>query len=119
MSRLSAIGTLAVMVFALGGCHIVDRERHVAESGRVLSSADVNSIRVGQTTGDELVQSFGAPSSRIDRPDGTSTWKWCQSRTESSSGHVLLLWDRDNSRTTTKCTSVELRAGVVAAVHNE
>ena len=66
-----------------------------------------------------VVQSFGAPNSRIDRPDGTSTWKWCQSRTESSSGHVLLLWDRDNSRTTTRCTSVELRSGVVAAVHNE
>lgn len=112
---LVCLGALTLLT----ACHVVDRGRYSSSTGKQLSGREVNSITIGQTTGDELIQWFGAPSSRSDRPDGTSTWKWCESRTETSSGHVLFLWDRDSSHTTTRCTSVELRSGVVASVHNE
>lgn len=84
---------------------------------RALTSSEAATIRVGQTTSAELIQSFGAPTSRADRPDGTATWQWCATTTESSSGHVLLLWDRDSTKTATQCTTVELAGGVVTAVN--
>lgn len=118
MNRAIAMVVLGGVVAGLSACHVVDRNRHTHVSGRALSGAEAATIRVGQTTSGELIQNFGAPTSRADRPDGTATWQWCATTTESSSGHVLLLWDRDSTKTATQCTTVELAAGVVTAVNS-
>ncbi len=116
MNRAIAMVVLSGLVLGMSACHVVDRNRHSYVSGRALSSAEAATIQVGRTTSAELIQSFGAPTSRADRPDGTATWQWCATTTESSSGHVLLLWDRDSTKTATQCTTVELSSGVVTAV---
>ena len=116
MNRAISMVVLGGLVAGLTACHVVDRERHTYVNGRALTSSEAATIRVGQTTSAELIQSFGAPTTRADRPDGTATWQWCATTTESSSGHVLLLWDRDSTKTATQCTTVELASGVVTAV---
>lgn len=117
--KLVVAPSLLLCFTLLAGCHIVDRDRHTTEYGRNLTRSESASITINRTTGDELIAAVGQPTSRIDRPDGTSTWKWCMTRTEVSSGHVLLLWDRDSSRTTTNCTRVELANNVVTSVHSD
>ncbi|MFZ4573656.1 MAG: hypothetical protein ACOYN0_04615 [Phycisphaerales bacterium] len=119
MTRGMLICTAAMGVGFLSGCHVVDRDRHSYETGRALSTSESNSIEVGRTTSNELIERFGAPTSRSDRPDGTGTWQWCATTTNTSSGHVLLLWDRRSTKTSTQCTTVEIANGVVTAIHRQ
>jgi hypothetical protein len=117
--RLLVLCSLVTSATLVCGCQIVNRDRHTTEYGRSLSRAESASIAINRTTGDELIAAVGQPTSRVDRPDGTSTWKWCQTRTDTSSGHGFLLWDRDSSRTKTTCTRVELTNNIVTAVHSD
>lgn len=116
--RVVVGGVASVSLGVLPGCLVSSRSNQ-SSSGVALSAADVRSITVGQTTGDQLVQSFGAPTERTDRPDGSATWKWCRTETRQSSGSVFLVLGSSSSRSTTACTAVDLKDGVVTQVGSE
>lgn len=102
----------------LSGCLISSRS-NTTTSGRTLSTQDSRSIQIGKTTGDELITSFGEPTSRVDRPDGSSTWKWCRTETRNSSGAVFLIFGGSSTRTESNCAVVELSNGVVQQIRSE
>ncbi len=109
---------LAATLIALPGCLISSRSNTTA-SGRTLSPQDSRSIQLGKTTGDELISSFGEPTARTDRPDGSATWKWCRTETRNSSGAVFLIFGGSSTRTESNCAVVELSHGVVQQVRSE
>lgn len=115
--RAILAAALACLV-ALPGCLISSRS-NTTTSGRTLSTQDSRSIRIGKTTGDELIASFGVPTSRVDRPDGSSTWKWCRTETRNSSGAVFLIFGGSSTRTESNCAVVELSNGVVQQIRSE
>lgn len=102
----------------LSGCLISSRS-NTTTSGRTLSTQDSRSIQIGKTTGDELIASFGEPTSRVDRPDGSSTWKWCRTETRNSSGAVFFIFGGSSTRTESNCAVVELTGGVVQQIRSE
>ena len=102
----------------LPGCLIRSRSSQTA-TGTSLAAADVRSIKAGETTGGQLIESFGAPTERMDRPDGSATWKWCKTETRKSSGSVFLVLGSSSTKSTTACTVVDLKDGVVTQVRSE
>jgi hypothetical protein len=109
-----AMGTAVLMP----GCLVTSRS-HSRASGKMIDPAEMRSIEVGRTTGDELIERFGAPTSRVDRKDGTSTWKWCRTESRESSGRVFLVFGSSRDEEKTSCTVVDLRDGVVTGVRSE
>jgi hypothetical protein len=108
----------ATALLVLPGC-LVSSSSRTETTGKNLESADTRSIEVGKTTGDEIIQSFGAPTERTDRPDGSATWKYCQIETRRSSGAVFLVFGGSSSKSTKQCTVLDLKGGVVTAVRSE
>ncbi len=109
---------MAGVLSLLSGC-LVDGSSNTVTNGTAIENADIADFVVGTTRGDELLARHGAPSTRIDRPDGTSTWRWCQTTTRSGAAQVFLLLNSNNSNVSTRCTSVDLRDGVVTGVRGE
>jgi hypothetical protein len=118
IGRVLAVAALAGLAFMLPGC-LIGGSSHTVTNGTAIENTDIADIIVGTTRGDELLARHGAPSTRIDRPDGTSTWRWCQTTTRSGDAQVFLLLNSNNSNVTTRCTSVDLRDGVVTGVRGE
>lgn len=116
--RPALAAVLLLAAIPLGGC-LVSSRSNTSSSGRTLAAQDVRSITVGQTTGDQLIQSFGGPTERVDRPDGSATWKWCRTDTRHASGSVFLVLGSSSTRSTTACTVVDLKDGVVTQVRSE
>ncbi|MCE7973125.1 MAG: hypothetical protein DYG92_02195 [Leptolyngbya sp. PLA1] len=116
--RPLAVLPIFASALMLSGC-LISSQSSTTASGRTLSTQDSRSIEIGKTTGDELISSFGEPTSRIDRPDGSSTWKWCRTETRNSSGAVFLIFGGSSTRTESNCAVVELSAGVVRQVRSE
>lgn len=116
--RAGLLATLVLAAGSLPGCLIHSRSNQTA-SGTTLAAEDVRSIKSGQTTGEQLIESFGAPTERTDRPDGSATWKWCKTETRNSSGSVFLVLGSSSTKSTTACTVVDLKDGVVTQVRSE
>lgn len=116
--RTGILATLVLTAGLLPGCLIRSRSNQTA-TGATLAAADVRSIKAGETTGNQLVESFGAPTERMDRPDGSATWKWCKTETRKSSGSVFLVLGSSSTKSTTACTVVDLKDGVVTQVRSE
>lgn len=110
--------TLAGMATLLPGC-LVGGSSNTVVNGTAINNSDIPDIIVGTTKGDEILARHGAPSTRIDREDGTSTWRWCQTTTRSGGAQVFLLLSSSNSNVSTRCTVIDLRDGVVTAVRSE
>jgi len=117
-TRSIVLGGLVVAAAMLPGC-LISSHSDTHASGRALSTQDVRSVETGKTTGQELLKSFGDPTERVDRPDGTATWKWCQTQTRHSTGAVFLVFGGSSSSSSTACTVVDLKDGVVAQVRSE
>lgn len=113
---LLALALLSTL--ALPGC-LISSNSHTSASGRTLAPADARSIEIGKTTGDEVIKSFGEPMERLDRPDGSSTWKWCRVESRQSSGAVFLVFGGSSTSSSTQCTVIDLRQGVVTGVRSE
>lgn len=109
---------LALCGCMLPGCLISSHSGQTA-AGRVLTTEDIRSIEIGKTTGAEMLKSFGGPTERIDRPDGSATWKWCRTETRTSSGAVLLVFGGSSSSSSTSCTVIDLANDVVTQVRSE
>lgn len=65
---MKGIGAAILLALLLAGC--------AASSGREISQEEVDSIEVGETTGQELIDRFGAPIMRSKSSNGSEVLVW-------------------------------------------
>ncbi|MFM9997080.1 MAG: hypothetical protein ACKVU4_14925 [Phycisphaerales bacterium] len=112
-----AVGALALTP-VMGGC-LIGSSSHTTYSGRYVSGSDLDRVVPGYTTGDEVLDLLGEPSSRREDDDGSELWRWTYRKTHSSHGHVLLLFSGRSRTETNGAVSVTLRDGVVCTARRE
>jgi hypothetical protein len=117
LALLAAPVALLAMA-TMPGC-LVGGSSNTVTTGSTIPNTDIPDIVIGQTTGQDLLGRYGAPSTRIDRPDGTSTWRWCQTTTKNGGATVFLVLASSNSTVNTRCASIDLKDGIVTAVRGE
>jgi outer membrane protein assembly factor BamE (lipoprotein component of BamABCDE complex) len=101
---------------ALTGC-LVASDRKSTVSGREVTSAELDAIKVGTTTETDVLARLGPPSTTTELSDGGKMHTWSATSRETSSGAVFLIFASSSVKETKRSVMVSCKDGVVTHVH--
>ncbi|MBL0869189.1 MAG: outer membrane protein assembly factor BamE [Phycisphaerales bacterium] len=109
----AALGVACAAIVPLGGCLAGGSSRTV-ESGTYVHPSTLQSVKVGQSTKDNVLMMLGEPSRKIKTDKGGEIWRYFYTKTKKSNGYVLFVFGGSNSESTTQTTAVRFNSeGVV------
>jgi outer membrane protein assembly factor BamE (lipoprotein component of BamABCDE complex) len=107
------VGVTCAAMLPLGGCLAGGSSRTV-ESGTYVHPSTLQSVKVGQSTKDNVLMMLGEPSRKIKTDKGGEIWRYYYTKTKKSNGYVLFVFGGSNSESTTQTTAVRFNSeGVV------
>ncbi|MEL6740288.1 MAG: outer membrane protein assembly factor BamE [Planctomycetota bacterium] len=104
--------------FALGGC-LISGSSNRSISGAVVEREQLSTVRLGQSTPDDVTRSLGVPSNVGVDADGREVWTYRWNEHRSSNGSMLLLFSGSSSSNTQRSVHVTFEEGVVSRVRQE
>lgn len=109
----AAVAFSGALILPLGGCLAGGSSRTV-ESGTYVHPSTLQSVKVGQSTKDNVLMMLGEPSRKIKAEKGGEIWRYYYTKTKKSNGYVLFVFGGSNSESTTQTTAVRFNSeGVV------
>jgi hypothetical protein len=109
------VASVAGVLGVLPGC-LIASTRSASVTGREVTSAELNSIRPGETTEADVLTRLGAPTTTTQLSDGGKLHTWSATTTERSSGAVFLIFAGTSEKNTTRSVNVSCKDGLVTAV---
>jgi outer membrane protein assembly factor BamE (lipoprotein component of BamABCDE complex) len=110
----SVVGAFAVAsILALNGCIIYNSDTRYAEQGKPISERTLDEIERGQTSQDWIIATFGEPSSRRSRQNGTEILEYRFSQKRDKNFVVLPLLIVNYEGETLQTVFVEIGDGIV------
>ncbi len=106
---------LSLLLVPLGGCLVV-AESETTVSGAYIAREDLFSIRPGSTTQEEVLRSFGPPTSRTQHDDGSESWIYRWTEEKESGGALFLIFAGESRRSITDSVTIVIRDGIVESV---
>lgn len=109
----AALGLAGAAIVPLGGCLAGGSSRTV-ESGTYVHPSTLQSVKVGQSTKNNVLMMLGEPSRKIKTEKGGEIWRYYYTKTKKSNGYVLFVFGGSNTESTTQTTAVRFNSeGVV------
>lgn len=112
----AALCCAGALILPLGGCLAGGSSRTV-ESGTYVHPSTLQSVKVGESTKNNVLMMLGEPSRKIKTEKGGEIWRYYYTKTKKSNGYVLFVFGGSNSESTTQTTAVRFNSeGVVDEV---
>ncbi len=109
----AALSVAGAVIVPLGGCLAGGSSRTV-ESGTYVHPSTLQSVKVGESTKNNVLMMLGEPSRKIKTEKGGEIWRYYYTKTKKSNGYVLFVFGGSNTESTTQTTAVRFNSeGVV------
>jgi outer membrane protein assembly factor BamE (lipoprotein component of BamABCDE complex) len=103
--RLLTAAAVAALALGTTGC-LIGRTENTKFSGRYVSEETLQQVEPGDSQ-DEVVSLLGQPSSKTEKPSGTTVWRYGYHKATTRTGAVFLLFGSTVSTETEGAVYVE------------